>query len=534
MGRCRHPVRNPSGCGRPIGESRDLLDQAWQIADRLNVATLATIATWTAGRCGVFFLDSQEAQRWYQRELSKPRVEHYRSLLLELLGEALARAGDLASARRLSGRTAQAQIFAGLLFYEGKWDEAEAYIKDQAPKLRDCGDLASLAWCLNVLANTYRVCDRPDKALAAFEEYFATAAGESQPGYEILIRPVSALIQVQLGQLGPAERELQRCREIMASGEDWRGLAGAFVLAEAVVAAANRRFEDAESRFEKAVEIFRRYQVLFEEADALHYWARTLNAMGEHGRANEKLDAAVAIYQRCGAGERWIKRAEGARALALALRPLPSESTERQTPTPGETVFRREGDYWTLTYGGKTSRLKDAKGFHYLAHLLAHPGEEIRALDLVGLIGGASADAVEATHATDFARSHAIAGDLGHAGEVLDAQAKAAYKQRLAELQDELEDAREFGDEERAEKAEEEIQALGRELKSALGLSGRNRRAASSTERARVAVTQAIRLALRKIAKIDAELSKLLAPTINTGTVCSYVPAVGFPVRWLL
>jgi len=47
-----------------------------------------------------------------------------------------------------------------------------------------------------------------------------------------------------------------------------------------------------------------------------------------------------------------------------------------------EAVFRREGDYWTVTYEGKTSRLKDAKGFHYIAHLLAHSGEEIGAHDL--------------------------------------------------------------------------------------------------------------------------------------------------------
>jgi len=47
-------------------------------------------------------------------------------------------------------------------------------------------------------------------------------------------------------------------------------------------------------------------------------------------------------------------------------------------------------------------------------------------------------------------------------------------------------------------------------------------------------VTQAIRFALRKMAKNNAELSNLLAPTIRTGTVCSYVPAGNFPVRWRL
>jgi len=229
-----------------------------------------------------------------------------------------------------------------------------------------------------------------------------------------------------------------------------------------------------------------------------------------------------------------LKRAQAARGAAHALRRLSSEGTELQTLAPNEAVFRREGDYWTLTYRGKTSRPEDAKGFHYLANLLARPGKEIRALDLVVLSGGASAEAVEIAQAREVTRSQTVARDLGHAGEVLDARAKTAYKRRLTELRQKLEDARELGDEEHAEEAEEEIRALGRELKSAVGLSGRTRRAASSSERARVAVTQAIRFTLGKILKNDAELSKLLAATIKTGTVCSYLPPAGFPVRWRL
>jgi len=127
-----------------------------------------------------------------------------------------------------------------------------------------------------------------------------------------------------------------------------------------------------------------------------------------------------------------------------------------------------------------------------------------------------------------------VAGALGPAGEVLDEPAKAAYRRRLTELRGKLDDARELGDHESIEQAEEEIDALSRELKSAVGRSRRTRHAASSSERARVAVTQAIRLALAKIAKNDAELSKMLAAAIKTGTVCSYVPPGGYPVRWLL
>ncbi len=127
-----------------------------------------------------------------------------------------------------------------------------------------------------------------------------------------------------------------------------------------------------------------------------------------------------------------------------------------------------------------------------------------------------------------------LAGDLGHAGEILDAQAKTAYGRRLTELRDELEEARELRNEERAEKAEDEIEALGRELKGAIGRAGRDRYAASSTERARLAVTRAIHHALSKIAENDASLGKLLSATIKTGTACSYVPDRRFPISWQL
>jgi hypothetical protein len=271
-------------------------------------------------------------------------------------------------------------------------------------------------------------------------------------------------------------------------------------------------------QFEKATEIFRRYHVPFEEAEALYYWGRALNASGDHDRANHKLDAANEIYRRCGAGERWVERVEAQKWRAQA------PSSPHTAGAEGSATFGREG---------KTARLKDARGLHYIAHLLDHPGEEIRSLDLAARFGSGD-EAADDPSAEDLARTGALSGDLGHAGEMLDAQAKAAYKRRLNELEDELEEAREISNEERIAKAEDEMEALGRELKGAIGLAGRDRRAASSTERARIAVTKAIRLSLTKIAENDASLGKLLSATIKTGTFCAYVPDDRFPVSWRL
>ena len=123
-------------------------------------------------------------------------------------------------------------------------------------------------------------------------------------------------------------------------------------------------------------------------------------------------------------------------------------------------------------------------------------------------------------------------GSLGDAGEMLDEQAKVAYRRRLSDLREELEEAKEAGNVERAEQAEQEIDALTRELSRAVGLGGRNRKAASASERARQSITKTIKSVLERIAQSDAALGDILSRCIRTGTFCSYQPDPDFPIAW--
>lgn len=81
----------------------------------------------------------------------------------------------------------------------------------------------------------------------------------------------------------------------------------------------------------------------------------------------------------------------------------------------------------------------------------------------------------------------------GDAGALLDAQAKAAYRRRLQDLRADADEAEAMGDGERAARARQEIDALAHELARAVGLGGRDRRAAAPAERARVNVSRAIK-----------------------------------------
>jgi predicted ATPase len=115
---------------------------------------------------------------------------------------------------------------------------------------------------------------------------------------------------------------------------------------------------------------------------------------------------------------------------------------------------------------------------------------------------------------------------------MLDEQAKAAYRRRLSEQREELEEAKEVGNIERAEQAEEEIDALTRELSRAVGLGGRNRKAASASERARQSITKTIKAVLERVAQSDSALGSIFAQCIKTGTFCSYQPDPNLPIAW--
>jgi hypothetical protein len=158
------------------------------------------------------------------------------------------------------------------------------------------------------------------------------------------------------------------------------------------------------------------------------------------------------------------------------------------------------------------------RGLQYLRLLLDRPGVDVEALDL----------------------SDAVAGHAGvrvadaDAGPLLDRQALAAYRRRLAELDQDLADADAWGDPHRAERLTAEREALLAQVAEATGLGGRTRATANTRERARVAVRKAITAAVSRIGETDPALGRLLRDTVVTGRSCRYEPDPGRPVRWLL
>jgi len=254
--------------------------------------------------------------------------------------------------------------------------------------------------------------------------------------------------------------------------------------------------------------------------------------------AHTQVDLARALRARAARGDSkradQLERAALATARALEMTALQAviaapdaEPTEAEPDGASAGRFRREGDYWTVAYQGSTVRVRDAKGMRYLARLLADPGREFHAMDLAveGAAGGAMGVADELGVAV---------GDMGSAGVRLDETAKAAYRQRLKELTDEVAEAESWNDGERAARARQEIDFLTDELKGAVGLGGRDRHEGSAAERARLSVTRAMRSAIARIGEQHSEVGRHFDVTIRTGTFCSYQPDPRVPTAWEL
>ncbi len=199
-----------------------------------------------------------------------------------------------------------------------------------------------------------------------------------------------------------------------------------------------------------------------------------------------------------------------------------------------ESEFKRQGDYWTIRYQGNAANLKATRGLDCLRYLLRHPGREIHVSELLASLPDASA-AASAVHASGRLPGNGdqfIIAGLNDAGPLLDAKAKAAYKCRLNELRQDLEEAERFNDPARAANAHDEMNGIARQLAAAVGLGGRDRRASSEADRARSAATKRIKEAMHRIAEVMPPLGRHLAARIKTGYFCSYNPHPDRPVAW--
>jgi hypothetical protein len=187
------------------------------------------------------------------------------------------------------------------------------------------------------------------------------------------------------------------------------------------------------------------------------------------------------------------------------LTPVPSKN---RVPSLGDNVFRKKGQVWILRFaGGEESILLPSKGAAYLHLLLSQPRIQRSAIDLACAV---------AKNPAQYA--------LGDAGEKSDREALAAYRSKLIELREELQEAKDNNDPGAQERIQEEIESYTQQIREARGLGGRLRKESDDRERVRKAVGNAVKRAIKEIAQFDQRLAEHFSAHVFCGQNPRYAP----------
>ncbi|MFN2555782.1 MAG: AAA family ATPase [Nitriliruptorales bacterium] len=279
-----------------------------------------------------------------------------------------------------------------------------------------------------------------------------------------------------------------------------------------LLAATLDRWGEAEPHFRRALEAHRRAGAPLLIAHTLREYAAMLLERGDAGDrvpADGLLDEAISIYNALDLTH-WCQSA-GA---------LPGAEPEHVAEAPEDNVIRREADVWLLRFEGEEARVEDSKGMADIARLLANPGKEFHVLEFVA----------EPVHSHD--KQTESPDERGQAAARNEESARAGYRRRLAELEQEIEQAETLGDPELSSRAQVDRQAVLAQLTTSYGIARSLRSVGNPTERARTTISSRIRTALARIDRAHPALGAHLDHSIRLGTFCSYSPERA--VSWAL
>ncbi len=277
--------------------------------------TPAFVTNFTAHCCGFQSLELLDpARARLKHELIRDSQGHF---LSPFLVADLFLSGDIAAIRQLADaggpnpeQTLSAQTL--LRWTEGSWAQARDVYEQRALGWQKVGSNTSLIWMNRLLLRFSRAMGDLASAEMVARETLSISLRSGAVKYEFHAHAELGLLAAETSRLDEAEAHLQRCREILAEGEDWRGLGGRAELAEAAFAAAVGQRAEADRHFTRSIEIFQALGLPWDEAEAFELWAcmccRSYRTRSRQSFVVGKLDAAAAIYQRIGAGQPWLER----------------------------------------------------------------------------------------------------------------------------------------------------------------------------------------------------------------------------------
>lgn len=398
-------------------------------------------------------------------------------------------------------------------------DMARSLLRQGEELIRRTGDTEALVRLLNNFGWSLHVAGDNELAREKLREAAALSTALDDVWIGAAIHGSLAAIEFELGHADEADGSWRT--ELRLAG----AIGGLMVASEALTGLARRalgagRTGRALRLLGAALEFFRRTSSVLDAPDP--DVVRSARQAGEREMSPAQVDAVLLQGSRMSLMEAvTMGLEEGGEEIAGPL--LVHDVSTSGDGRPSEDAFVREGEYWAIRYRGHVSRLRDSKGLRDIAQLIEQPGNAIAAVDLAATIG-AQADRHQATRADAGLRAEADVGPF------LDAEARRQYRDRLIELESEIENAAADRDTERESGARREQEFIASELALAVGLGGRDRRALDPAERARKAVNGRIRDAIDHVRAVDPDLADHLRRSIRTGAFCVYDPPT--PTAW--
>jgi predicted ATPase/class 3 adenylate cyclase len=306
-----------------LHEGRELLGRAWEIADRVDHIFAAFAAAWTRGGCAFTVSDFPDAVTWWSKELDKPRMSqapNQRRNLEAVIAQSNAFMGRLSEAHRTLDEIGEQFYFATSILYFFEGDIDRAYTLLRGGYEQNQARSPYMAWgALYWLTRTVWARREFEEAEEFGQNVMQMAIdGEAVP-IEVNSHLTLAAIYADWEKPELAKEHLARAMKLMDNGEDWKATAGFAELSEAALAAAEERFTDGDLHFGKAATIMKQFDLVFIEAETLHRWGNMLISMGDVSGALERLDAALELYRRHGAGTFWVEKVVASKLRAQGV-----------------------------------------------------------------------------------------------------------------------------------------------------------------------------------------------------------------------
>jgi tetratricopeptide (TPR) repeat protein len=292
----------------------DSVERGFQAADRGQRPFLAWMGSNIRGQMMWGIGDPDSAQKFFERLRDLPYAGEtdYASDLADAIGRCHVSRGEMEHARALLSDARPAWITHSLKplvdLWDGDWDAVDALARSVFDTSRRNGNRWDEWASHHLAARALYLRGDLDGAVEALERARRIVSEGGARYFQMWVLPDLARVQAERGLIDDARRHVDRCREIVDAGEDWRGRGGIAQVAEGVTLSHEGRADEAEAAFEQAQATLGRYRLVGEEADCLHQWGLARTRAGDDAGGATKLDAAAEIYRRHGAAAPWLQR----------------------------------------------------------------------------------------------------------------------------------------------------------------------------------------------------------------------------------